>query len=239
MTESTLLDLNQISAGYGKMEVLHEVTLSINPGGLVTILGSNGVGKTTTLRTIMGQLPPNTGTITYLNQDITDTSPHGTAKLGISYCPEGRNVFGNLSVLENLRAGAYLINHSEFKSNLDEVFSMFPRLEERRNQISESLSGGEQQMLAMGRALISNPRLMLLDEPSLGLAPQLVELVRDTLVDVHSEGTSVLLVEQNAKLALDISDYGYVMEKGTFALEGESTKLKQEEKIRSTYLGMS
>lgn len=240
MSTELLLELSGVTAGYGKMPVLHGVSIKCHRGEIVTLLGANGVGKTTTLRTILGQLKPRDGEIKFNGADITRLPPHKTAALGVAHSPEGRNIFGNLTVIENLRAGAHLLKtRKELKEHLDRVYSMFPRLKERTTQIAGSLSGGEQQMLAMGRALMSNPRLMLLDEPSLGLAPQLVKLVADTLTEVNRTGTSVLLVEQNARLALEISRYGYVMEKGAIALEGNAKELGADEQVKKVYLGIA
>lgn len=238
MSTELLLELKDITAGYGKMVILHGISMRCHRGDIVTLLGANGVGKTTTLRTILGQAHLMSGEVKFNGADISRLPPHKTAELGISHSPEGRSIFGNLTVLENLRAGGHLLKtRARLKDHLDRVYSLFPRLKERRTQIAESLSGGEQQMLAMGRALMSNPTLMLLDEPSLGLAPQLVKLVADTLTEVNRTGTSVLLVEQNARLALEIAKYGYVMEKGTIALEGDSQQLSANEGIKRIYLG--
>lgn len=240
MKDDKLLELGKLKSGYGKMVVLHDVSLTVEESKIVTILGSNGVGKTTTLRTILGQLTPMSGEIFYKGKDITNLPPHKTAELGLSYCPEGRNLFGNLTVFENLRAGGYLLKtRKEFKDSLERVYSLFPRLKERHSQLAESLSGGEQQMLAMARALMGTPDLMLLDEPSLGLAPKLVELVLGTLREINETGVSILLVEQNAKLALEVSKYGYVMEKGTIAMEGNAKDLRSDEKVQKVYLGVA
>lgn len=239
-SDRKLLRLENVVSGYGKMMVIQDITLRVKQGELVTILGSNGVGKTTTLRTILGQVVPKKGTVSFAQKDITQHSPHERVRLGISYCPEGRDIFGNLSVIENLRAGGYLIpSKKKYKKRLEFVFSLFPRLEERQKQIAESLSGGEQQMLAMGRALINEPTLLLLDEPSLGLAPQLVDSVTDTVTEINQSGVSILLVEQNARVALNIAQYAYVMEKGNLALEGPASELRENEKIQEVYLGVS
>jgi branched-chain amino acid transport system ATP-binding protein len=240
MSAELLLEMRNITAGYGKMMVLFDIGMKCRRGDIVTLLGANGVGKTTTLRAILGQIHVKSGAIRFNGTDICGLPPHRIAELGIAHSPEGRSIFGNLTVLENLRAGAHLLKtRAELREHLDRVYSLFPRLKERRGQVAGSLSGGEQQMLAMGRALMSNPTLMLLDEPSLGLAPQLVKLVADTLREVNRTGTSVLLVEQNARLALEIAGYGYVMEKGTIALEGESRQLSADEGIKRIYLGLA
>jgi branched-chain amino acid transport system ATP-binding protein len=240
MSTELLLEIQDVTAGYGKMMVLFDISIRCHRGNIVTLLGANGVGKTTTLRAILGQIRVESGAIRFNGTDICGLPPHKIAELGIAHSPEGRSIFGNLTVLENLRAGAHLLKtRVELREHLDRVYSLFPRLKERRGQIAGLLSGGEQQMLAMGRALMSNPTLMLLDEPSLGLAPQLVKLVADTLVEVNQTGTSVLLVEQNARLALEIAEYGYVMEKGAIALEGTSSQLSANEGIKRIYLGLA
>ena len=237
--EKTILKLDNVTSGYGKMTVLSDINLEVKDGTISCLIGANGVGKTTTLRTILGVVKPRQGIIKYRDEDISLYSPNRTANLGIAYSPEGRNVFGNLTVLENLRVGAYSISDKkEFKNNLKEVYSIFPRLEERKDQLSEQLSGGEQQMLALGRAIISKPDLLLLDEPSLGLAPQLVQFVGETMVKINQTGVSILLVEQNANLALNISDYAYVMEKGTIALQGKANELKNNQRVQEVYLGV-
>lgn len=234
-----MLELKNVSSGYGEALVLNKVNITVEENSITCILGSNGVGKTTTLRTIMGILNPNEGTISYKGKNISGFPPHKTANLDISYSPEGRKIFGNLTVFENLRLGAYrLKSKNEFKTNLEEVYNLFPILKERKNQISENLSGGEQQMLALGRAFISNPELVLLDEPSLGLAPNLISFVSESLVKINENGVSILLVEQNCNMALNISDYGYVMEKGCISMEGSSEELMKDEKIKNVYLGI-
>jgi branched-chain amino acid transport system ATP-binding protein len=238
MSDNHLLQLIDIASGYGRMEVLSGVSLRVDQGQIVTLLGSNGVGKTTTLKTIAGLIKPQKGRILYEREELTGLPAHRVAQLGVVYCPEGRRIFGNLTALENLRIGAYTLKtFEEFKRNLEWVYAMFPRLRERRSQLAESLSGGEQQMLAIGRALISSPKLMLLDEPSLGLAPILVQLIAETLAEINRRGVSILLVEQNAKLALDISHFAYVMDKGTLVLEGDSQNLKKDERVMDIYLG--
>ena len=233
-----LLELAGVTSGYGRKTVIRGVDLAVRRGSIVTLLGSNGVGKSTTLRTITGQLKPRSGRLTYDGRDVTGLPPHRMAGLGLGYSPEGRRVFGNLTVDENLVVGAYrLKSRADFTENLERVFQLFPRLKERRRQLSESLSGGEQQMLAIGRALISQPDLVLLDEPSLGLAPIVVQLIVDTLVRINTAGVSILLVEQNARLALEISHYGYVMDKGEIIRHGPASGLMDDESIADIYLG--
>jgi branched-chain amino acid transport system ATP-binding protein len=238
MNARNLLELHGITAGYGKKTIITDVNMSVGNGQIVTLLGSNGVGKTTTLKTITGQIRPSSGKLLYDRREIRGLSPYKIAGLGMGYSPEGRHVFGNLTVYENLVVGAYrLKTKTEFQDNLAWVYGLFPRLKERSEQLAESLSGGEQQMLAIGRALISKPVLLLLDEPSLGLAPMLVKIIADTLVEINTTGVSILLVEQNAKLALENSHYAFVMEKGTVTFEGDSRELRQEKHIANIYLG--
>jgi len=240
MSTVPLLELNSVVAGYGKMNVINNISLRVNQGEVVTLLGSNGVGKTTTLRTILAQTNLKRGEIRYKGKNIAHFPTYKIAALGISYCPEGRGIFANLTTKENLQAGAYLLkSRGEFKENLGRVYSLFPILKERSNQIAGSLSGGEQEMLAIGRSLISSPSLMLLDEPSLGLAPQLVELIGRTLREINNTGVSILLIEQNAKLALEISNYGYLMRKGTVALEGNAKELAADKRVKEVYLGVA
>ena len=239
MSINPLLKLNNVLAGYGKMNVVNNISIRVNQGEIVTLLGSNGVGKTSTLRTIVAQTDLKKGDIKYKDIDITHFPTYKIAELGIGYCPEGRSIFGNLTTKENLQAGAYLLkSRQKFKENLDRVYSLFPILKERSNQIAESLSGGEQEMLAIGRSLMNSPSLLLLDEPSLGLAPKLVELIGKTLREINKEGVSILLIEQNAKLALEISNYGYLMRKGSIVLEGTAKELVVDERVKEIYLGI-
>jgi branched-chain amino acid transport system ATP-binding protein len=233
-----LLELAGITSGYGRKTVIRGVNLAVDRGSIVTLLGSNGVGKSTTLRTITGQLKPQSGRLSYDGREVTGLPPHRMAGLGLGYSPEGRRVFGNLTVDENLVVGGYrLRSKADFRESRDRVFQLFPRLKERRGQLSESLSGGEQQMLAMGRALIGRPDLVLLDEPSLGLAPIVVQLIADTLVRINGAGVSILLVEQNARLALEISNYGYVMDKGEIIRQGPAAGLMDDDSMADIYLG--
>lgn len=239
MSKAPLLKLNNVLAGYGKMNVVNNISIRVNQGEIVTLLGSNGVGKTSTLRTILAQTDLKKGEIKYKDIDITHFPTYKIAELGIGYCPEGRAIFGNLTTKENLQAGAYLLkSRQKFKENLDRIYSLFPILKERSNQIAELLSGGEQEMLAIGRSLMSNPSLLLLDEPSLGLAPKLVELIGKTLREINKEGVSILLIEQNARLALEISNYGYLMRKGSIVLEGTAKELVTDDRVKEIYLGI-
>ena len=238
MNDNSLLKLVNVTSGYGKKMVIREVNLCIDQGKIVALMGSNGVGKSTTLRTITGQLKLQSGRLFYRGQDIAGLKPHKIASLGVGYSPEGRRVFGNLTVFENLVVGAYRIESKQtFNQNLEWIYTLFPRLKERNKQLSESLSGGEQQTLAIGRALISKPELLLLDEPSLGLAPLVVQQIANTLLQINQVGVSILIVEQNAKMALEISHYAYVMDKGGIVHEGDSESLLKHRSIVDIYLG--
>ncbi|HHY94749.1 MAG TPA: ABC transporter ATP-binding protein [Firmicutes bacterium] len=212
--------------------------MEVGSGEIVTIIGSNGAGKSTLLKTIAGWLKPVSGKISLDGESIAGLPPHRLVRLGIAVCPEGRRVFPQLTVLENLQMGAYSRPGKEWRADLERVFRLFPRLAERKRQLGSSLSGGEQQMLALGRALMSRPRLLLLDEPSLGLAPVLVEAVLDTVQQIKGEGVSVLLVEQNAQLALEVADRGYVIESGRGVLSGTGRELLDHEDVRKAYLGV-
>lgn len=238
MSDNILLKLSNVCAGYGKMPVINDINMQIEKGRIVTILGANGVGKTTIIRTILGQTVLNKGKITYENTDISKMPTYLRASQGIAYCPEGRAIFANLTCGENLQAGAYILKSREqYQKNIEWIFSLFPILKERFNQIAESLSGGEQEMLAVGRALMSSPKLLLLDEPSLGLAPQIIQLIGKTLLEINRQGVSVLLVEQNASLALGLADYGYLIRKGSVAFEGTAQQMKDNEQVKNVYLG--
>ncbi len=235
-----LLSMEKVNTGYGKAQVLKNVSINLGKGEIVALIGANGAGKTTTLRCITGVIKPWEGTIRYNDQKIDSLEPYEIVSLGISYCPEGRDIFANLSVYENLKVGGYLIRDgNEFKSNLNWIYKLFPILQERRNQIAGSLSGGEQQMLAIGRALMSKPIVLLLDEPSLGLAPIIVENIFETIKQINSSGTSILLVEQNVTLALDLAERAYVLEKGEIRLSGKCQDLNKNEYVKNSYLGIS
>jgi branched-chain amino acid transport system ATP-binding protein len=230
--------MRRLTTGYGKKTVVRDIDLHIGEGDIVTLLGSNGVGKSTILRAVIGQLKPWTGELLFEGRDMAKLPPHRIASLGVGYCPEGRHTFGNLTVLENLVVGGYLLKtKDEFRRNLQWVYTLFPRLQERSRQLAETLSGGEQQMLAIARALITRPRLLLLDEPSLGLAPIIVEMITDTLVQINKAGFSIFLVEQNARLALEISNYAFVMENGAIAHRGDPRELLEDRGIADIYLG--
>lgn len=233
-----MLKVDNINVYYGGIHALKGISLEVNEGQIVTLIGANGAGKSTTLRTISGLLKPKTGQILFEGKSITGVAAHNIVSLGISQVPEGRRVFANMSVLENLELGAYLRNDSKaIEADMNQVFERFPRLAERRSQLAGTLSGGEQQMLAMGRALMSRPRLMLLDEPSMGLAPLLVKEIFSIIKDINAGGTTILLVEQNAHMALSIANTAYVLETGRITLSGPAQELSQSEEIRKAYLG--
>jgi len=232
-----LLSLEDLHSYYGGIHALKGISVKVEKGSIVTLIGANGAGKSTTLRVISGLLKPARGKVFFDEQDITGLPAEKIVALGISHVPEGRRIFANLTVLENLEMGAYLRKRQELEQSLAEVFDFFPRLAERKNQLGGTLSGGEQQMLAIGRALMSKPRLLLLDEPSMGLAPILVQEIFSIIKKINEEGTTVLLVEQNAYMALNLADYAYVLETGSIALEGKAAELLQNDAVRRAYLG--
>ena len=233
-----MLKLNEIHTYYGNIRAIRGVSLYVEEGEMVCLIGANGAGKSTTLMTISGIHHPMQGTITFEGEDLTATSAEKRVQLGISQVPEGRLIFPEMTVLENLELGAFLRKDNPIiKEDLERVFDLFPVLRERRAQQGGTLSGGEQQMLAIGRALMSHPRLLLLDEPSLGLAPILVEQIFEIIQEINKQGTTILLVEQNAYLALQITHRGYVMETGEIAIEGTSSELLNDERVRQAYLG--
>ncbi len=234
-----LLELKGVSAHYGRVQALHEVTMSVDKGEIVALIGSNGAGKTTTLRTISGLMHPGSGTIEFDGRDITNTDPAKIVALGICQSPEGRRLFPRMSVLDNLLMGAYVRKDKEgIASDLKRVYELFPRVEERKTQIAGTMSGGEQQMLAMGRALMSRPKIVMLDEPSLGLAPILVETIFAVIKEINDQGIPVLLVEQNAQKALAVAHRAYVLETGVVAKEGTGKELAESEDVQKAYLGM-
>ena len=233
-----ILEIKDIHTYYGAIHALKGVSLNVREGEIVTLLGANGAGKSTTLRSINGLNRPRTGSIHFLGRDITTTPPHEIVKRGIAQSPEGRRLFPRMTVIENLEMGAFQrSDRSEIKDDLDRVFTLFPRLQERRDQKAGTMSGGEQQMCAIGRALMARPKLLLLDEPSLGLAPIFVERIFDIIQTINQQGTSILLVEQNALMALDAANRGYVLETGHIALADDAQALKTNEQVRKTYLG--
>ena len=234
-----MLRLKDVHAGYGKAVVLHGISLEVRDQEVVALVGPNGAGKTTTLRCITGEVPLVSGEVVYNDKDISGTLVQDVVALGISCSPEGRNVFGNLTVYENLRMGGFLVkDRALIAERIDWIFSLFPRLAERRSQLAESLSGGEQQMLAIGRAVMSGPSLLLLDEPSLGVAPVIVDAIYEKIVEISKAGAAVLVVEQNVGLALDIAGRAYVMESGEIHLSGPSADLLSDSYILDTYLGV-
>jgi len=231
-----MLELNDVHSFYGNIEALKGISIEVDEGEIVTLIGSNGAGKSTTLRSISGLTPPREGSIKFEGRELGETAPQEIVRLGISQAPEGRRCFARMTVRENLELGAYLRNDN-IDSDLDRVYDLFPRLKEREKQKAGTMSGGEQQMLAIGRALMAEPRLLLLDEPGMGLAPILVERIYQTIEEINDQGTTILLVEQNANSALDVSDRGYVLETGTIALTDKSSKLKENPEVQKAYLG--
>jgi branched-chain amino acid transport system ATP-binding protein len=233
-----VLELRNVSSSYGAIEALKSINLRINKGEIVTLIGANGAGKSTTLRSITGLVVPSSGDILFEGDKLNGIEPHRIAARGVSMAPEGRAIFANLTVLENLEMGAYLqTDRRVYARNLERVFALFPRLKERSKQQAGTLSGGEQQMLAMGRALMASPRLLLLDEPSLGLAPLLVHTIFEAIDAINKEGTTILLVEQNANAALKHSHRGYVLETGSIVIEGSSADLAADPRVKEAYLG--
>jgi branched-chain amino acid transport system ATP-binding protein len=232
-----MLEIAGLHVYYGGIHALKGIHLKVEQGRIVTLIGANGAGKSTTLRTIVGLVRARAGSVVFKNEDISKLSTHQVIKRGIGISPEGRKVFANLSVLENLELGAYNENTKNFGEQLDWVYSLFPRLKERHKQLAGTLSGGEQQMLALGRALMSRPQLVLLDEPSLGLAPLVVEEVFRTIEAINRQGATILLVEQNAMAALRVADHAYVLETGRVTLAGTGEALLQDERVRKAYLG--
>jgi branched-chain amino acid transport system ATP-binding protein len=234
-----LLELEGVNAFYGRIQALRQVSLEVDRGEIVALIGSNGAGKTTTLRTISGLMHPNAGTIRFAGEEISHTRPSRIVELGISQSPEGRRLFPRMTVVDNLFMGAYTRNdRAGISSDMDRVFTLFPRLLERRTQIAGTLSGGEQQMLAMGRSLMARPKVLMLDEPSLGLAPILVDTIFSIVREINSQGTTVLLVEQNARRALEVANRGYVLETGVIVQTGKGSELLQSEEVQKAYLGM-
>jgi len=234
-----LLEVNNVFTYYGNICALKGISLQVEPGEIVCMIGSNGAGKTTTLKTICGLLKPQSGSVVFEGKDITHLPPHEVVRQGIAMVPEGRQVFSRLTVLENIEMGAYIRNdHAAIKQDIEQVFVLFPRLAERRRQLSGTLSGGEQQMLAIARALMAKPRLLLLDEPSMGLAPILLENIFEKVLEINKIGTTVLLVEQNTLLALSVAQRGYVLQTGEICLQDSAENLKKNDMVRKAYLGM-
>jgi branched-chain amino acid transport system ATP-binding protein len=234
-----MLEVENLHVYYGEIHALKGVTLAVGKGEIVTLLGNNGAGKTTTLRTLSGLLPARGGTVRLEGETLLGVPPHEVVLRGIAHVPEGRRIFNRLTVLENLEMGAYARADTAIGQDLERVFALFPRLKERHAQVAGTLSGGEQQMLAIGRALMAAPRILLLDEPSMGLAPILVEQIFDTIQGINRQGTTILLVEQNAAMALSIAHRGYVLETGTIAISGTAGDLQENPEVRRAYLGES
>lgn len=235
-----LLELENVHTYYGHIHALKGISMTVDQGEIVTLIGANGAGKSTTLRTISGLLTPRVGQVRLAGKRIDRMPPHEIVHLGISHAPEGRRIFPNLSVIENLEMGAYIHNtrSAEYQSDLERVFTLFPRLHERMRQKGGTLSGGEQQMLAIGRALMARPRVLLLDEPSMGLAPVIVEQIFDIILGINKQGTTILLVEQNALMALSIAHRGYVLQSGKIVLEDTAKNLQENETVQKAYLGV-
>jgi branched-chain amino acid transport system ATP-binding protein len=234
-----LLELRNTAVHYGKVEATRDISIRVPQGDIVTLIGANGAGKSTTLRMISGLVRPSSGEVLFEGNSIAQLPPEEITGIGIAHIPEGRRVFAQMTVKENLEMGAYLrSDEKEVADNLELVFSHFPRLKERVNQAAGTMSGGEQQMLAMGRGLMSSPRLILMDEPSLGLSPIMCQEIARIILQIHEQGSTIVLVEQNARLALALADYGYVLETGEIALEGEAAKLREDDGVRQTYLGI-
>jgi branched-chain amino acid transport system ATP-binding protein len=234
------LEVKNVHTYYGHIHALKDLSLTVDKGEIVTLIGGNGAGKSTTLNTMSGLLKPRQGSIQFEGEQLTRFRPHEIVMKGVVQVPEGRRIFGRLTVTENLEMGAFSVRDPKLiKSNMGRVFALFPRLEERRKQVAGTLSGGEQQMLATGRALMANPRLLLLDEPSMGLAPVLVDSIFDTIRQLHASGTTILLVEQNARMALQVAGRGYVLQTGVVLLSDTAESLRQNEMVRKAYMGES
>ena len=233
-----LLEVKDLEVYYGVIRALKGISFEVNEGEIVTLIGANGAGKTTTMQSVVGLIPSKAGTVCFDGHDITKTPCHKIVHLGMTQVPEGRRIFQELTVYENLLMGAYSMKKgADFKEDIEKIYSRFPRLAERKNQIAGTLSGGEQQMLAMGRALMSHPKLLMLDEPSMGLSPLLVDQVFEIIKDVNKDGTTILLVEQNAGKSLSISDRAYVLENGEIVLSGTGAELMESEDVKKAYLG--
>ena len=233
-----ILELSNVHTFYGTIEALKGISIDVHDGEIVTLIGANGAGKSTTLRSINGLNPPRTGTIRFMGEDITSKAAHDIVRMGVSQSPEGRKLFPRMTVVENLEMGAFQRNDkTEIKEDMEHVFTLFPRLSERKTQKAGTMSGGEQQMCAIGRAMMARPKLLMLDEPSMGLAPIFVERIFETVVEINREGTPILLVEQNALMALEVAQRGYVMQTGRIVLAGPASDLRTNEEVRKTYLG--
>lgn len=233
----SMLEINDVHVYYGAIHAIKGISFNVEEHEIVTLIGANGAGKSTTLNTIAGLLKPKSGTITFEGKNINNMTAHGMVSLGMALCPEGRRIFQQMTVKENLEMGGFSRKPAEIAPSIEEMFQRFPRLKEREKQIAGTLSGGEQQMLAMARALMSKPKLLMLDEPSMGLAPILVEQIFDIIRELHEAGTTILLVEQNAQMALSVADRAYVLETGTISMEGPAAELLVNDDVRKAYLG--
>lgn len=232
-----VLEIKDLNVHYGKIHAIQNVSFKIEEGSVVTIVGSNGAGKSTILNTIAGMLSPSSGKIIFKGEDISNIPSYNRVPLGLVLCPEGRKVFPKLTIRENLLIGGYIKSKREIEAGIQRGFEMFPKLKVRQNQLAGTLSGGEQQMLAIARALCSNPKLLLLDEPSMGLAPNLIDAVGDVITDIRKQGVTILLVEQNVYMAFEVADYGYVLESGKLVISGKSEELLEDENVKKAYLG--
>ena len=238
MTSKTLLKVSNLKVSYGGIQAVKGVDFEVHEGELVSLIGSNGAGKTTTMKAITGTLPINAGDIEYLGRSIRGQGPWDLVKQGLAMVPEGRGVFSRMTIIENLQMGAYIRDDKDgIEADIDKMFAIFPRLKERRDQLAGTMSGGEQQMLAMGRALMSRPKVLLMDEPSMGLSPIMVDKIFEVVQDVFAQGVTILLVEQNASRALSIANRGYVMESGIITMTGEAKQMLNDPKVRAAYLG--
>lgn len=233
-----MLKVSDINVYYGNIHAIKDISFEVSKGEIVSLIGANGAGKSTILKTVSGLLRTKTGSITFLDGDIRTAAPNHIVKLGLAHVPEGRRIFLQMTVQENLEMGAYTQKPTALSADLENVYERFPRLKERRKQVAGTLSGGEQQMLAMGRALMSHPTLLMLDEPSMGLAPILVEQIFDIIQELHRAGTTILLVEQNAQMALSIADRAYVLETGRIVMSGTAKEMREDERVQKAYLGM-
>ncbi|MEY2890168.1 MAG: hypothetical protein RJA98_76 [Pseudomonadota bacterium] len=237
MANNTLLKVSGLKVAYGGIQAVKGVSFEVREGELVSLIGANGAGKTTTLKAVTGLLAPAAGDIEYLGKSIKGQGPWDLVKQGLVMVPEGRGTFTRMTITENLQMGAFIRNDSEIEADIDKVFAIFPRLKERRAQLAGTMSGGEQQMLAMGRALMARPKVLLLDEPSMGLSPIMVDKIFEVIADIHSRGTTILLVEQNASRALGLANRGYVMDSGEVTMTGDAKALLNDPKVRAAYLG--
>ena len=233
----SMLKVEHIDVFYGAIHAIKDISFEVNEGEIVTLIGANGAGKSTTLKTVSAMMRPKNGTIEFLGHNMTTVAPHKIVPLGMAHCPEGRRIFQQMTVRENLEMGAYTRPNSEVEASIEDIYQRFPRLKERYKQVAGTLSGGEQQMLAMGRAMMSKPKLLMLDEPSMGLAPLLVEEIFEIIKELNAAGTTILLVEQNAQMALSIANRGYVLETGKITMDGDARALLTDERVQKAYLG--